>query len=252
MYYYIFESGNSSKDVERLAQVKETLANLGIAGEMAIYSHSKPVADLVNAAIQKRYSTIVAVGGINMINAIAKETEPHDVVLGIIPLVEHPDIEKLIGTTNWKTAAESLKRRRWQHVNLGLINDQYCFLTPATINLNHNNPFIFKSASFELTGTGGSITIIPTTRNTDETIEGITIEIDQDKSSKKGFFGQLFSKNDPRINKTILNINEFELSTTETVNLQVAGENICPTPIICSAQSKMLKLIVAKGVAKAA
>lgn len=135
MYYCIFEPPVGPKEYERVAQIKSKLTELGIVGEMATPMPGKTIEQLVSNAVSKRYSTVVAIGGIALINQVVRAVEPYDLVLGIVPLTEHADITTLIGTSTWEAAADQLKRRRCQPVWLGEMNGGISFLTPARLVL---------------------------------------------------------------------------------------------------------------------
>jgi len=248
MYYYIFEPPHGSHDYERMAQVKEYLATLGIAGEMTSPTPGKDLEDLVESAIQKRYSTVVAVGGSALINRVARALEPHDAVFGIIPLQEHPDITKIVGVSDWKAAAEHLKRRRLRDVQIGLYNDQEGFLTPVTIVLNSDQRAVIKADKYSLESFGGTITVSP---SIPEEEGGKTATLDltitYPQPAKAGFLSSLFKRSTPQNLNTQLVSKNFQIQTDPVLPVSVAGAELGPTPCTFSVQKKPLKLIVAKG-----
>lgn len=243
MYYYIFEPPQNQKDFERASQIKELLATLGIAGEMALPSPGKGVLDLVNTAVSKRYSTIVAVGGMNLINQVALAIGSYDIALGIIPLEVHPDIVRLLGTNDWKIAAEQLKRRRWEPVRLGIINDAYSFITPATIQLEAGVGFAVVADGYHIESRGGIITVIPFAGGNGQ---DFLVEINQANLKKSGVFSRIFSKAALTQDRTLLPLRRFKIITAEEHPLTVAGVEICKTPIACKARAGVIKVIVAK------
>lgn len=248
MYYYIFDPPQGAKEYERTAQIKDLLSSLGIAGEMTSPIPGKAVEDLVNLAVAKRYSTIVAVGGMELINRVARAIEPYDVVFGIIPGAEHPDITDLIGVSDWKSAAEQLKRRRWQAFKLGLINNQTVFLTPATIPLSASTQYHIQTPTFDLAGVGGELTITPL-RNTHEGAEsGLVVHVQPGPEPKHGLFGGFFGKKSTAPEESYFTVAELTLQTSEPVPVLVANTELARTPIRCTTQKKTLKLIVGKGV----
>lgn len=195
---------------------------------------------------KKRYSTIVAVGGMELINRVARAIEPFDVVFGIIPTTEHPDLARLVGVADWRAAAEQLKRRRWQAMRLGLINNQVCFLTPATIVLENSTKYHLRTPDFELKGSGGLLTISPV-RNVEESPDqGLIIDI-QPLPEKKSLLGSLFGGAPKESTESRFTVTELALSTDHPLPVTIAGANLAATPIHCSTQAKVLKIIVAKG-----
>ena len=248
MYYYIFEPPQGSNDYERMAQVKEYLSTLGIAGEMTSPTPGKGIEDLVQSAIQKRYSTIVAVGGSALINRVARSLEPHDAVFGIIPLHEHPDVTRVIGVSGWKEAAEQLKKRRLHTIQLGLYNKTAGFLTPASISLTPEQRFVIETPRFTLQGFGGTISISP---ESDE--EGtnqkpqFSLHITYPKSERGGFFSKLFKGTEPTNQDTAILVPTLTVTTDPVLPVSVAGNELGVCPAQFTVQDKPLKLIVAKG-----
>ena len=245
MYYYIFDPSQGAKEYERSAQIKELLSNLGIAGEMTSPAPGKSVEDLVELAVAKRYSTIVAVGGMELINRVARALEPHDVVFGIIPTQAHPDISRLIGVDDWKSAAEQLKLRRWKNIRLGIINDTICFLTPARFNLAPDQEYTLITPQFTTSGVGGSVSITPVRSETDET-SCLVVNVEFEKG-KKGFMSTLFHKGGNVDLSSRFTVETLSLETEPSVVVEIAGTPLSQTPVQCTTQEKVLKLIVAKG-----
>ena len=245
MYYYIFEPPLEAKEYERTASIKEYLSSLGIAGEMVTPTQNRTIEDLVSLAVAKRYSTIIAVGSTDLINQVARSLEPHEVVFGIIPTNEHSDLSRLIGVTTWKEAADMLKRRRWLPVRLGLLNERYCFLTPATLQLPHSCSYQLTTDTFSLTGSGGFITISPL-RGGALSESSILLEISS-PAPRASLFKSLFRKPNPATQVSQFNLPAFELTTSEPTQVVVAGSVLATTPIQVTPQQKALKLIVANA-----
>jgi hypothetical protein len=247
MYYYIFEPPLEAKQYERIAQIKEHLSELGIAGEMTTPSSNRSVAELVELAVAKRYSTIVAVGTIAHINLVARAIEPYDVVLGILEPTATPDITTLVGASDWKAGAEQLKKRRWQPVRLGLINRSLCFITPASIAIPNNKAFTVRTPGFEMRGTGGFMAISPL-RGDGEDMLSLEITYEHERS---GLLGSLLNNKQkaPRGSRVVSTT--LQIETEAGLPVVVAGSTICTTPILCELQGKALKLIVAKGSSQA-
>lgn len=252
MYYYIFEPPQGAKEHERNAQIKELISSLGIAGEMATPSPGKSVEDLVGQAIAKRYSTIVAVGTVPLINQCARALEPYDAVFGIIPTVEHPDIANLIGVSDWKNAAEQLKRRRFHSFRQGVVNEQFFFLTPATLSLPEKTEYQVISGQYSFIGQGGEIRITPYFLENDSEPEndqnGLIIEIlTGSQTQKGGFLKSLFGKNSKIVSDSRFHLPSFQLLTDSGIPVSVAGSVLTSTPLICTTREKNLKLIVGKA-----
>ena len=248
MYYYIFEPSQGPKEYERSAQIKKQLSELGIAGEMTSPTPGKSVNDLVDLAIAKRYSTVIAVGSMDLINKVAHAVIPYEVVFGIIPTVDHPDIARLIGTSDWKQAADHLKRRRFHPVRMGLINDQICFLTPAIIDVPDDVAIELRCPDYMVSAAGGRMSITPTFDPEEEAETLLTVEIEEGTPRRsKGLLGGLFKKKAAAPGESLLRCPAFDLRSSAPLSVSVAGSVLATTPISCTTQVKPLKLIVGRG-----
>jgi hypothetical protein len=246
MYYYIFEPPRGPKDYERMAHIKKLSASLGIAGEMTQPLPGKNPDDLVRLAVEKRYSTIIAAGGVELINAVARACEPYDVVLGIIPTVEHPDIQHLIGTLDWKTAVQQLKKRRWKAVRLGLLNGQTAFLTPASLQIPPDISFTVETPTFQLQGTGGEIVLSPHAGQDGN--EGVSLRIvSAERSATPSLLGRLFTRKATTVTDSSFTLPNLRIMTSREVPVTVAGQPVMATPVECVMQEKPLKLILASA-----
>jgi len=246
MYYYIFDPPQGAKEYERVAQIKETLSALGIAGEMATPSPGKSVEDIVSNAVSKRFSTIIAVGGIELINRVACAVEPLDLVFGVIPFISHPDITKLTGASDWKSSAEQLRRRRWQEVRLGTIANQTCFITPASITLPANSSFTVTAPSFNMTASSGTIQLTPIPSTKEGGVPTILLQLIPEPG-KKTFIQKLLSKNELSNHFSQIGLEKMQIITQEALPIVIAGIELGQSPCTVSASKHNLKLIVGAG-----
>lgn len=246
MYYYIFDQPQGANEYQRTSQIKERLGELGIAGEMTTPVPGRNVQDLVHNAVAKRYATIVAVGGIALINQVARAIEPYDLVLGIIPLQENPDINALIGSTSWEDAAEQLKRRRWQAVRLGMMQGGICFMTPATVSAPTGMPVSLSTPDFQLTEKHGAEITVTTVRGESADVSSLQVTI-VPHAPKRGFLGGLLGGGTKAPTESCFTVSEVTIAPAEPLPVVVAGESISTTPLHCTTQEKPVRLIVARG-----
>jgi diacylglycerol kinase family enzyme len=246
VYYYIFDQPQGANEYQRTAQIKERLGALGIAGEMTTPVPGRSVQDLVHNAVAKRYATIVAVGGIALINQVARAIEPYDLVLGIIPLQENPDINALIGSSTWEDAAEQLKKRRWQAVRLGMMQDGICFMTPATISVPAGMPVSLSTPDFQLIEKNGAEITVTTVRGESAEVSSLQVSI-VPHALKRGFLSGLMGSSVKAPTESSFTVAEVTIAPAESLPVHVAGESITTTPLHCRTQEKPVKLIVARG-----
>lgn len=132
MYYYILESASSRATRQTYQKLRDILTNLGIAGEMVAASPARTPEELAAMGIQKGYSTIVAVGGDHHINKVATSIMDR-AVLGIVPINASKQVTELIGLTDVRTAAETLKHRRLMTVDMVYIEPDTLLFLDAEI-----------------------------------------------------------------------------------------------------------------------
>lgn len=137
MYYYILESPSSRATRQTYQKLRDILTNLGIAGEMVAASPARTPEELAVMGIEKGYSTIVAVGGDHHINQVAT-TIMDRAVLGIVPINASRQVTDLIGLTDIRTAAETLKHRRLLTVSTIYIEPDLLLFLDAEIIPNQN------------------------------------------------------------------------------------------------------------------
>ncbi len=242
MYYYIFAPSSAPRGLELYAQIKQHLAALGIAGELVTPSPGRDVETLVRMAVEKRYSTVVAVGDPGHVNRIARAMENYDAVLGIIPTSSHPDLISLIGTGDWKEAAEQLKKRRVHEVPMGCLNETINFLTPASVQLGdeigylgtqgYNATIIGGQLSVSVVADGGKVQLCCKVIEPIEELRGVR---------------KLFAKTSAIPDPTILFAPAMELTTSKNMEVIVAGDVVCNTPVRFSLRPKQLRLVASRA-----
>lgn len=132
MYYYILEAAANRATRQTYQKLRDTLTNLGIAGEMVAASPARTPEELAIMGMEKGYSTIVAVGGDHHINQVAT-TIMNRAVLGIVPINASEQVTNLIGLNDIRTAAETLKHRRLMTVGTVLIEPDLLLFLDAHI-----------------------------------------------------------------------------------------------------------------------
>lgn len=245
MYYYIMEpAGPKSAWQEK---VKDTLGDLGIAGETVSPSPARTIEELASLGIIKGYTTIVAVGSEKIVNkivtALINQKAGKDTVLGVIPDDYNSKIAKRIGVSDYKEACQTLKSRKLQTVDVCFVEPNKYFMTEAVIESSRSQEAYLTFDKIQAGVSFNKITIKP----------GLKVEIndfsEQTQDNFKKFISSIFGK------KLVINdiytshfaSNELQVETARTsVSLKVDGEIIAKSPFLCHHQPKALKIIVAK------
>lgn len=235
MYYYIFQSPRNYSENKIHEQIKNMLTILGISGENTTVSPARTATELALMGIGKGYSTIVAIGGDELINEVASNIQGSGAALGIIPINASLDIIKLINTSNFKEACEALQKRYLENINMGYLDPGINFLTNISINIGKTlniqaeiNNFYFETKASKI--------IID---------NNLCVQIFNEQV-KQGFFASLFGNNKNNLQNNENSIfygNKIRLRTHEIVPVKIAELTVAKTPIILYKKNNALKII---------
>lgn len=238
MYYYILESAASRATRQTYQKLRDILTNLGIAGEMVAASPARTPEELAVMGIEKGYSTIVAVGGDHHINQVAT-TIMDRAVLGIVPIGASRQVTELIGLSDIRTAAETLKHRRLMTVSTVFIEpDLLLFLDAeiippklAKISLVIDNK-VRAFAYFNRAVVNRSLEV--------------TVESTHLTEAKK-VFGLFKTGGNTIRSESLFHGKSVTLRTDPDLPLLVAGQPIAKTPVNLRLLPQSLKVITRRG-----
>lgn len=241
MYYYIFESSSQNNKIADFEdKIRDFVADLGIVGEMTSPSHARSLDYLISQAILKKYSTIVAVGDVKHITAIAAKLVGLNIVLGIIPIENMPEISKLLNLHSWKEAAEALKNRRYIELSLGVIDPgAQIFITSCQIQTGFRVKGAIQFPKYLVENIKTPITI-----GLDDKSGRLVFEFSN--PAKRSFF-KLFDsskKSEPEI--SIFHEKKGQITTSAPAPVLIDHREITTTPITISLHSKKIKIIVGR------
>jgi diacylglycerol kinase family enzyme len=113
MYYYILNPAAGRGQINNLQEkLRSRLQELGISGEFAKTTGEGDATKMTKAAIEKGYTTIVAVGGDGTVNEVMNGIRNDAAALGIIPIGRSNALANHFGIHNWQQACEVLAARR--------------------------------------------------------------------------------------------------------------------------------------------
>lgn len=133
MYYYVLNPAAGKGKVNQLQEkLRGRLRELGIDGEFAKTTGPGEATKMTKLAIDKGYTTIVAVGGDGTVNEVVNGISEPKVAVGIIPAGNSNLLAHRLGITGWQQACETLAARRI--ITYGLIAaGQKFFLSTLTL-----------------------------------------------------------------------------------------------------------------------
>lgn len=133
MYYYILNPTSGKGAVNQIQdKLRGQLNKLGISGEFAKTTGPGDAAKMAAAAIEKGYTTIVAVGGDGTVNEVMNGITKDSVALGIIPIGDSNALANRLGIFNWQQACSVLSARRLTSFRL-MAAGQHYFLSSLTL-----------------------------------------------------------------------------------------------------------------------
>lgn len=130
MYYYIYDNYLAEKKYQgTLSKIESQLTDLGINGKIVKMSvlknlHSQAAADIANGV-----KTIIIVGNDQTFNQAINLVNNFSLPFGIIPIGPNNKIAELMGIPEGEPACNIISSRNIQQINLGIINQQYYFVT---------------------------------------------------------------------------------------------------------------------------
>ncbi len=235
MYYYIFGSPKNYSENKLQEKIKLQLTTLGISGETTLVSPARSASELALMGVEKGYSTIVAVGGDELVNEVASNIQGRDVVLGVIPINTSDDIYNLVGTADYKQACEGLKKRRLKTINMACLEPNVNFLTKIVIQNNKKLSIKAEIDDFYFTAQAEKIIID----------HNLNVELINSNESKSFFsvFSKLWSNNENINNNSYFNATRLKLRTHEILPVKIGDLTVSKTPITAYKKPDALKII---------
>ena len=137
MYYYIFEQPKSKQERAAFEKIREVARDFGIYGEITQASPARSADELVLIALNKKYSTIVAIGDDAHVNTVVSRIinsdEKYHFALGIIATDPSSILYDRWGYKTAEEACETLKYRKLAKFSVGLVEPDHYFLSSIKI-----------------------------------------------------------------------------------------------------------------------
>ncbi len=139
MYYYIVDPQQlSQKEFERVQNVLySSLSEFRISGEVVRVTGVRTIAQLVENAFAHEAKTIVAVGGDDTLHETINAIGKRPIVVGFIPLGDS-ELGQIFGIGEISQAVKTIAFRRIQEIDLGVVNDNYYFISQISFGLNES------------------------------------------------------------------------------------------------------------------
>lgn len=251
MYYYIFDLKKCRKH-SQVADIKNYLASLGISGEFTYPSAAATVEELVDLGLSKKYNTIVGVGGDEIANRIAGKMCGHTEAMGLIPLEASADLSAMIGTSNWKEAAENLRFRRINDTRIGLTASGTAFMTNLNLDLRNPTEVTLEFRDYLVQARATSVVISNFSSGQKKVAPDHLDVIMKNVGSKHaGIMAKVssfFSGTTENQGHSLFRARSLRLFTNSQINLVTDGYVVAKTPQLVESSDEDLRLIVGKRI----
>jgi len=248
MYYYIFDIKKCKKR-SQVEQIKDYLGELGISGEFTYPTSAQTAEELAELGLKKKYSTIVAVGGDDIINSVANVMTGRDEAMGAIPLLASDALSGMLGVRNWHEAAESLRFRKISQVNIGKTGNNKHFLTYVTLNINIPIEVTIEFKNFYLQSFVKNLIVSnhhPEIKKLHNDYLDIALQGTPKLSIFDKFKSLLSAKNTGDKDISLLRARSIRIFTKTPAPILLDNKIICKTPQLLETSDELLKIIVAR------
>jgi len=249
MYYYIFDLKKCRKH-SQVADIKNYLASLGISGEFTYPSAATNIEELVDLGLSKKYNTIVGVGGDEIADRIASKLIGKSEAMGLIPLEASSDLAHLIGTANWKDAAENLRYRRIIETRIGMSANGSGFLTNLNLDLRNPTEVTLEFRDYLVQARATSVTISNFSQGikkiAPDHLDIVMKNVAPKKAGLMATFSSLFGGKNESLGNSIFRARSLRLFTNSQVNLLNGDYIVAKTPQLVESSDDDLRLIVGK------
>ena len=248
MYYYIFDIKKCKKR-SQVEQIKDYLGELGISGEFTYPTSAQTAEELTELGLKKKYSTIVAVGGDDIINSVANVMTGRDEAMGAIPLLASNTLSGMLGVRNWREAAESLRFRKISQINIGKTGNNKHFLTYATLGINSPVEVTIEFKDFYLQSFVKNLIISnhhPEIKKLHNDYLDIALQGIPKLSVLDKFKALVKTQNSNGKDISLLRARSLRVFTKTPTPILLENKIICKTPQLLETSDKMLKIIVAR------
>ena len=203
---------------------------------MAVSSPARSAEEVAEMALERGYTTIVAVGGDLMVNRLANVLAGTQAALGVIPYELSPEIGQLFCGSDLKTACNGLKQRKTTFIDLGTISPDKYFLSdiyiktekPVRLNLDVDDKYTINAEIYDLN----------ITRKLE--VEFLTQQIGQASS----WWSRANKTNNSSVTKFQAK-KYLDIATNNPVSVYINNDfEVVKTPIKVSRAKEVLKIIV--------
>jgi diacylglycerol kinase family enzyme len=251
MYYYIFDVKRCKKRAT-IETIKSALLELGISGEYNYISNAQTAEQLVELGLNRGYSTIVGIGGDDLINSIANCMVGRKEAMGAIPMEISDSMRALLGLDSWREACEALRFRRIKEMYIGRAANGEHFLTEVYINTIKPVQLTIEFKNFIIQVLAKNFMV----SNYHQGIKKIgadylDVVIESQPPESNSIIDKFKSMFNPQVGTdakavSLLHARSMRIFSKKPTPLTAGGKIIARTPQLIESSDEMLRLIVSR------
>jgi len=241
MYGYIYDVFLSDSRYEKeLIQIENSLTDFGLKGTIIRLSLINNIGHAVQDLLHKGVTTIVAVGGDQLVSKVIDYADQFDgITLGIIPIGQHQMLASLFGVPSSAQACATLAARNVRPISLGKINNAYFIYS---VVLEDPSTIITCDGQFSITPT------------TDQAIVSVHNLYSQEELKKIGSLSVMitpmgeksFLKKRTPTQPTVIKSQLVQIMKPQNIRVVVDGQKIMKTPVTIEVVPKKVQVIMGK------
>jgi diacylglycerol kinase family enzyme len=239
MYYFIIEPPKTSAEKQYLEKLKDLARQYGIAGEITQSSPARSAEELSQMAINKGYSTIVAVGEETHINKVVRHLlnfgDPA-ISLGIVCTGKESMLQERWGFKKPEDACETLRSRKLTRFDVGYIEPDIYFLTSARIESPQPTKINLEVDSWKASAIVDRVEI-------SSNLYILMERFVKEKSFFKSAINALSGKNSDSYDQSIFKGRIIKIFSSPSLPVYIGNEKLTQTPITLYKKTKVLNII---------
>ncbi|MDO8513080.1 MAG: diacylglycerol kinase family protein [bacterium] len=238
MYYYILDYAHNQRQTNFHKKLKQVLSDLNINGEMAISSPARGPEEIAQMALDRGYTTIVAVGGDLLVNRLVSVIAGSQAALGVIPYDLSSDLGDLFCGNDLKGACLKLRQRKTHLIKPGLMHPNTYFLSNISVKAEKPIKTILEvDEKYALEAVINDLSI-------SRELQGQFLTVGTEHKSP---WWKRSTKKDDKLS-VFQASSSISISTLAPISVTICDYEVAKTPTRLSQADEVLKIIVSRDI----
>ncbi len=240
MYYFLFDQVSSSRQRSDFEKIKDIAREYQILSASAHISPARNIEELVDDAVEKNFTTIVAVGDDTLINnvasAIVRRSEKRNIALGIICNNPESLLYERWGYKTFEEALETLRYRKLERFTVGMIEPNHYFISSARIECKKPTRFLIEIDRFKIEAVIDRVEI-------SNNLYILLERFGRERSIVKSTLNWLVGKESTYADRSVFKGKIIKISSAEQVSVKIGKREIAKTPVNVYKKMNALNII---------